>query len=340
MNLKIDKEERKILKILDAIVRQESVSAIIDSIVLQVERKLSQDFGALLVWEPVPLATYGDRLPNMIHSSWVFVLPAQTNTGAEKHPNSHQRMMSYRGSGDLQIWNGERWCSNHRISDSEARIESRWVSIPPNIWHQAVVPEENWVVVSFHTVFENELIEERPNPTDNKLTRQRRYLDEQRMNLIQNTKLREFRQEDVEALKRLIYKTIDISYHKVYPEEAIEYFKDYHTEEHILGDAIEGYTIILECDGKIVGTGTLLGTNIRRVFIDPSHQHKGLGKLVMHELEKRALEKGISILDLSASLVSKQFYDSSGYVTQKEDYIPVRNKQKLSYYAMVKTLYH
>jgi len=180
MNLKIDKEERKILKILDAIVRQESVSAIIDLIVLRVERKLNQDFGALLVWEPVPLATYGDRLPNMVRSSWVFVLPAQTNTGAERHPNSHQRMISYRGSGDLQIWAGERWSQNHLVSDSEARIESRWVSIPPNIWHQAVVPEENWVVVSFHTVSGDELIEERPNPTDNRLTRQRRYLDEQK----------------------------------------------------------------------------------------------------------------------------------------------------------------
>ena len=37
--------------------------------------------------------------------------------------------------------------------------------------------EENWAVVSFHTVSEDELIEERPNPTDNKLTRQRRYVD-------------------------------------------------------------------------------------------------------------------------------------------------------------------
>jgi GNAT superfamily N-acetyltransferase len=128
--------------------------------------------------------------------------------------------------------------------------------------------------------------------------------------MIQNTKLREFRRKDLEALKKLIYKTKDISYYNVYPEEAIEYFRGCHSEAHILGDVREGYTIILECNGKIVGTGTLLGTNIRRVFIDPSHQHKGLGKLVMHELEKQALARGINILDLSASLVSKQFYES------------------------------
>jgi len=154
--------------------------------------------------------------------------------------------------------------------------------------------------------------------------------------MIRSIKLREFRRDDLETMKRLIYKTIEVYYSDVYPEEAIEYFKDYHSEEHILSDARDGYTIILECDGKIIGTGTLLGTNIRRVFIDPSYQHKGFGKSVMYKLEKRALAKGINILDLSASLVSKRFYDSLGYVTQKEDYIPVRNNQKLNYYAMVK----
>ena len=154
--------------------------------------------------------------------------------------------------------------------------------------------------------------------------------------MIRNIKLREFTREDLETVKRLIYKTIEVSYSDVYPEEAIEYFKDYHSEEHILSDARDGYTIILESNGKIIGTGTLLGTNIRRVFIDLSYQHMDFGKLVMHKLEKQASANGISILDLSASLVSKRFYDSLGYVTQKEDYIPVMNEQKLSYYAMVK----
>ncbi len=173
----MDKQESKILKILDATARQESVKEIIDSVVLRVEQRLTQDFGALLAWEPVPLATYGRGVPNMIRSSWVFVLRAQANTGAERHPNSQQRMMSYKGSGDLQIWTGERWCSNPLVSDSEVPIENRWISISPNIWHRAIVPRENWVVLSFHTAAEDELIEERPDTTDTELTYQRRYLD-------------------------------------------------------------------------------------------------------------------------------------------------------------------
>ena len=150
--------------------------------------------------------------------------------------------------------------------------------------------------------------------------------------------MREFGRDDLQAVKRLIHKTIDISYHEVYPEEAIECFKDYHSEKHILNDARDGYTIILQANGKIIGTGTLLGTNIRRVFIDPSYQHKGFGKLVMYQLEERAAREEICVLDLSSSLVSKRLYDSLGYVTKKRDYIQVRNGQKLVYYAMVKTL--
>ena len=156
--------------------------------------------------------------------------------------------------------------------------------------------------------------------------------------MIRNIELNEFRAENLEAVKRLIHRTIEVCYSDAYPEEAIEYFEYYHSEEYIVSDARDGYTIVLECDGRIIGTGTLLGTNIRRVFIDPSYQHKGFGKLIMRKLEELASGKGIGILDLSASLISKQFYDSLGYVTQKEDHIPVRNKQKLSYYEMVKKL--
>lgn len=172
--------EQKNLQILDEIVGQKSVRAKIDSIVQRVEQKLETEFEAFLTWEPVPLDTYGGRLPNVIRSSWVFVVRAQVKSGAERHPNSHQYMMSYRGSGDLQILTGERWDSNLLISGSGLGIKSKWISIPPNIWHQAVTSKKNWAVVSFHTVPKDELIEERPDPTDTKLTCQRLYMDKQK----------------------------------------------------------------------------------------------------------------------------------------------------------------
>ena len=88
-----------------------------------------------MAWEPIPLEVF-DNLPAEIKSSWVFVLRAGTNTGPERHPNSHQRMMSFAGGGDLQTGELDVWKSNVLRSDPAAQWEQRWVSIPPNVWHQ------------------------------------------------------------------------------------------------------------------------------------------------------------------------------------------------------------
>jgi putative acetyltransferase len=155
---------------------------------------------------------------------------------------------------------------------------------------------------------------------------------------MQDVVIREFIEPDLQAVKQLVDRTIDISYADAYPDEAIAFFKEYHSETHILDDAKNGYTIVLEADGGIIGTGTLAGTTIGRVFVDPSYQHQGLGKAIMRRLEEKALANGVETLDLSASLVAKPFYDSLGYTTQEERAIPVENDRKLRYYAMVKRI--
>ena len=156
--------------------------------------------------------------------------------------------------------------------------------------------------------------------------------------MVRDIQIREFNKEDLGSVYRLIQHTIDTSYHEAYPREAIEFFKDYHSKEHILDDAATGYTVVAECNYEVLGTGTLLGINIRRVFVSPLHQNKGIGKLIVWELERKASLEKITTLDLEASLVSRQFWESLGFVVEREDYVPVRNNQNLSYYKMVKTL--
>jgi hypothetical protein len=52
--------------------------------------------------------------------------------------------------------------------------------------------------------------------------------------------IREFRSSDLRAIKSLIYNTIDVCYSDVYPEEAVQFFKDWHCDENILKGANEG----------------------------------------------------------------------------------------------------
>ncbi len=172
----MNSDERSILESLDALFQLDGITEAIDPIVKRVERRLEQDPGAVMAWEPIPLSIYGESLPSFIRSSWVFILRARTATGPERHPNSQQRMMSYRGTGDMQTGGPDRWQSNPLISEPAADLERRWISIPVNVWHQCVVPDGNWVVVSFHTVPAEELIEERPDTHDTGRTRQKTYL--------------------------------------------------------------------------------------------------------------------------------------------------------------------
>src|SRR5215468_1441167 len=161
------KEERWRLEALDTALRSESVRAQIRSVVARVRDQLARKKDALMSWEPFPLDVLATTLPPEIRSAWVFVLRAGADTGAERHPNSHQRMMSFQGSGDMQTGGDGRWQSNILVSAPDADLERRWISIPPNVWHQVVVPAgDDWVVVSFHTVPATELIEERPDAKD------------------------------------------------------------------------------------------------------------------------------------------------------------------------------
>ena len=144
---------------------------------------------------------------------------------------------------------------------------------------------------------------------------------------------------DLQSAYSLIQDTIHVSYHDVYPPEAIQFFEDYHSKRNIWNDAASGYGVVAESDDKeIVGTGIILGTNIRRVFVSPKHQHKGIGKSIAQELVRRALAEKLPALDLDSSLVSRVFWESLGFIVQKEDYIPVRNGKRLQYFRMAKTL--
>jgi hypothetical protein len=173
----IQAAERAVLENLDGLVASPAVREHLAQVAERVTLQLTQEAASLMAWEPLRLEIYGEALPKFIRSSWVFALRAGVTTGAERHPNSHQRMMSLQGAGDLQTGGEGLWRSQHLVSDNGAELLRRWATIPPNVWHQAVVPSQHWIVVSFHTVAADELIEERPDLGNAAVTVQRRYID-------------------------------------------------------------------------------------------------------------------------------------------------------------------
>jgi len=183
----MEPDERARLEKLDAILRSDELRAEIGLIVDRVCTALSQKPEALMTWEPIPLEIFGEGLPPEIRSGWIFVLRAGADTGAERHPNSHQRMMTLHGSGDMKVRalhdesptgaEAGAWQSNVLVSEPGAPLERRWISIPPNVWHRPVVGRDgDWVVISFHTVSAEELIEEKLDESGAG-TKQKKYVE-------------------------------------------------------------------------------------------------------------------------------------------------------------------
>ena len=96
-------QEHARLESIDDILRSETVRQQILPIIERVRAELARKKEALMTWEPIPLTVFGRALPTEIRSAWIFVLRAGANTGAERHPNSHQRMMTFEGSAGFQF---------------------------------------------------------------------------------------------------------------------------------------------------------------------------------------------------------------------------------------------
>lgn len=165
------------VRMLDVAVRTPAVAAHVASVLDRVVRALHEGVGQM-AWDTISLDLFDRPLPAEIRSCWVFVIRAGAETGAERHPNSHQRSLSLLGSGEFQLRKERRWEPCPLVSERDAAVDRRWVTIPPNTWHRLFVGRGDWGMISFHTVPAAELIEERPvspDGMDGEPTERRRY---------------------------------------------------------------------------------------------------------------------------------------------------------------------
>jgi GNAT superfamily N-acetyltransferase len=150
--------------------------------------------------------------------------------------------------------------------------------------------------------------------------------------------IRKYNKKDLERLSFVVSSTINKSYLKFYPPEAIKYFLDLHAKENMKKDIPKGCTLMIELDGKIIATGSIVENEIKRVFVLPEYQGKGYGTKIMMKIEEAALNQGIRKVELCASLPSKDFYLALGYKIVRFTHFLVNNNKKLEYYDMEKNL--
>ncbi len=144
---------------------------------------------------------------------------------------------------------------------------------------------------------------------------------------------------EVYLVFQLIQETIDCSYSDIYPDQAVEFFKAFHSETKIRNRARLGDVLLFEQDGTILATGALVKNKIEGVFVKPDFHGQGIGRNIMGELEKLASSHGFAEVELHISLPSKKFYDAMAYETLEECQDIVASGQYLKYWKARKKLY-
>ncbi len=129
-------------------------TAIVEKLTNELARELFAG-NAPFVGKALPDSLVGARLPPEIASAWIFVLRPRTKNPPHYHPNSTQHTAVVSGGGTWFL-DGE---SRALAAFDRTRLDETLLVIAPNRAHAFEPGDEPLVVLSFHTVPPDQLIE-------------------------------------------------------------------------------------------------------------------------------------------------------------------------------------
>lgn len=118
--------------------------------------------------------------------------------------------------------------------------------------------------------------------------------------------------EHLETVEAIVRRTIAQVYPRYYPTGAVAFFQNHHSRENIARDLADGRVWLAVADGRPVGTVTLTGSEIGRLFVTPEDQGMGAGRALMRFAEE-TLFAAHDAITLHASLPARRLYRKNGY---------------------------
>lgn len=144
--------------------------------------------------------------------------------------------------------------------------------------------------------------------------------------------------EDLKTVREIIRTTIMSIYPRYYPAGAVEYFLRHHSDEHIVTDISLDKVYVLFDDEEPVGTVTISGNEINRLFVLPKYQHKGYGTALLDFSEKKIMES-YECVRVDASFPAKRIYLKRGYKEIEYNIVETENGDCLCYDVMRREKY-
>lgn len=125
---------------------------------------------------------------------------------------------------------------------------------------------------------------------------------------------------DAEGISQVILAALHSSNAKDYPADVIARVASNFTADAVIALLTRRVVLVAVQDDVIVATAALDANVVRSVFVNPTLQGQGIGRLLMIEIELRARQAGVTVLSVPSSLTAEPFYTALGFHTVRDVY--------------------
>ncbi|MDR2733264.1 MAG: GNAT family N-acetyltransferase [Spirochaetota bacterium] len=148
--------------------------------------------------------------------------------------------------------------------------------------------------------------------------------------------IQEFSWAYFDAIFEVVHTTIETIYPKYYPRSAVDFCLAWHSRENMQSLLPKEKTLVLLAENTPLGTCSLSGNEVKRLFVLPEYQGKGYGKMLLRETEKLLDTSLHNELVLAASLGAVDFYRKAGYAWRDYKTIETAHGDYLCYLEMAR----
>ncbi len=135
----------------------------------------------------------------------------------------------------------------------------------------------------------------------------------------QNIKIRKFRVSDASKVSRLVRGTLKTVNAREYPKKTIQMFVKYFSAQNIKKDSKTDSIYLAFAGSKLVGCGKVSRENwIGMLFLKPRYIGKGIGALLLSQLEKAAKKHKTKAIHANSAPGALRFYIKHGFKKVKK----------------------
>lgn len=127
-------------------------------------------------------------------------------------------------------------------------------------------------------------------------------------------------EDDASQISAVILRALRETNAKDYTDEIIERVERSFSPCAVVQLIRKRTVFVATVRGSIIGTASLDGSVVRTVFVNPDAQARGIGKLLMAEVERAARERSIPSLTVPSSVTAETFYARLGFRAVRESY--------------------